>query len=200
MTPKNIVITDMPGPAWWEFWMQWSGLMIQAGAAAAAVGAVLYAVRVYQRDSRWKHEQQERELAFVAKIVKQEMDLANQALNVLFGRLKDRIWGIRDASEMDDVLSTALAYLHFDATWKIVDKLSWFPPSVSSRIAEMMGAAPLIERHVSLLLTQDIGEPLLSAELERAVEQINRFSDKASYVKTWISTKEVKWSTQSEDE
>lgn len=52
MDVQQVLITDMPGPAWWEVLFQWNAFFVQAAAAAATVAAVFAALHIARQQER----------------------------------------------------------------------------------------------------------------------------------------------------
>ncbi len=52
MDVKQVLITDMPGPSWWEVLFQWNAIFVQGAAAAATVAAVFAALHIARQQER----------------------------------------------------------------------------------------------------------------------------------------------------
>ncbi|MGE8450669.1 MAG: hypothetical protein ACN6OP_08680 [Pseudomonadales bacterium] len=52
MDVTQVLITDMPGPAWWEVLFQWNAIFVQGAAAVATVAAVYAALHIAKQQER----------------------------------------------------------------------------------------------------------------------------------------------------
>ncbi|CAB3901339.1 hypothetical protein LMG26842_05379 [Achromobacter dolens] len=92
MSITKVLITDMPGPAAWEFLMQWGALFTQAAAAVATVAAVYAALHIARSQERREREREEKigDMTHAATVpalapLLQNLGLIYQSVKVLKG-------------------------------------------------------------------------------------------------------------------
>ncbi|WP_088148163.1 hypothetical protein [Achromobacter denitrificans] len=147
MSVTKVLITDMPGPAFWEFMIQWGGLFIQTVAAIGTVGAILVALNLARRDAAWRQDAEAREREVVEEIIK--IELGN--LEIALRHFRDGLSGL---DQVEDGLPYSASFraclalyetnLSVESCWKLVDKLGWLGPGRRAAVGRILGRVPMI--------------------------------------------------------
>lgn len=154
------LITDMPAPAWWEFLFQWGGLAIQAAAALATLAAVCVALSVARRDSQWRQDLQQRELALVWEVILVQVKMAKNAVSSLNWELAEmrRETAPRTGRHVRGDIARACSFLNFDSLWKVFEKVGWLPTDVARELGKLLVIAPIFVEGIASLVNGDAGD------------------------------------------
>ena len=177
---SKVVITDMPGPSWWEFLMQWGGLFVQAAAAAATVWAVTVALRSTSVQARWRHEDIAREAAVIDVVVKRELESLATPLEMLihqFGGGKPSQSLVTPPANAQAIAAACRDLLDTPKTWGLVDKIGYLPQA--REIAAVLAELPILLKACAVI------EKRHSNGLSIEARQIWNAGMKAHYVE-WL--------------
>lgn len=153
--PVKVLITDMPGAAWWEFLVQWGGLHIQFAVAAGTIGAVIVALRSSQRSEALSRERDSREGKVIFEIVKIEVSSTFTALTFLRTQLELARASPEDAPLIAanlENLKMLSAHLDMDRTWSMIDKVHLLDSRKSLQIARLLAQISIMKKGVTTIV------------------------------------------------
>lgn len=188
MGVSKIQITDMPGPSWWEFMLQWGGIFIQAAAAAGTLWAVVVALRVATRGEVNRLAEYEERGVIVAGVVLP--DVAN-FLNVLvmasaqlhgLRQLLRKLENAQQNHEVDErLLADLQAHVAFmarhasrmqlSATQRIFDHLHFLPDGQGRRVAAALGQVESVRLNFVAVLQTPEAAPSVNRFMLLTAEQ-----------------------------
>ena len=108
MQTAQVLITELPGPSWWELLMQWSGLWVSAAAAVGTVAAVWAALSIAKKSDLSQRKAASTRATLAATVV-----LARLQGVILDASLS--AWQIRRLSEQMNRASMDLMIKQFEA-------------------------------------------------------------------------------------
>lgn len=185
---SKIQITDMPGPSWWEFMLQWGGIFIQAAAAAGTLWAVVVALRVASQGDKNRLAEYDERGTIVSGVVLPEVA---SLLNVLVAAIADLhglrklLWRLEkakdsqtEAVQLAAELEEHLAYMRrliprmqLSASHSVLDHLHFMPNGKGRRVAAALGRVENVRLDFEAVLQVPKGHSAIQGVMLRAAEE-----------------------------